>query len=80
MTVLSGGMSDGHLWVMVDVEVMGMAIRTLRPMLAMTHADLWPLVDEQDCPGHIASVGDAKICGRCGVHIDSLRLMEDDRC
>jgi hypothetical protein len=25
------------------------------------------------CPCHVASDGDPKICGRCGIHIDSLR-------
>lgn len=30
-------------------------------------------VDEQSCPGHVASKDDPKVCGRCGVHIDSLR-------
>lgn len=30
-------------------------------------------IEEQDCPGHIASDDNPKICGRCGVHIDSLR-------
>jgi len=33
---------------------------------------------EEDCPGHVASEGDPKICGRCGVHIDSLRPPEDE--
>lgn len=28
---------------------------------------------EQNCPGHVASDGDPKVCGRCGIHIDSLR-------
>lgn len=28
---------------------------------------------EEECPGHVASKDDAKVCGRCGVHIDSLR-------
>lgn len=28
---------------------------------------------EETCPGHVASKGDPKVCGRCGVHIDSLR-------
>lgn len=28
---------------------------------------------EEDCPGHVASEHDPKVCGRCGVHIDSLR-------
>lgn len=31
------------------------------------------LVAEEACPGHVASRLDPKICGRCGVHIDSLR-------
>lgn len=29
------------------------------------------------CPGHVASEGDPKICGRCGIHIDELRPPED---
>ena len=33
--------------------------------------------DEQDCPGHVASNDDPKVCGRCGTHIDSLRPPED---
>ena len=28
---------------------------------------------EDNCPGHYASDADAKVCGNCGVHIDSLR-------
>lgn len=28
---------------------------------------------EQNCPGHVASEKNPKICGRCGIHIDSLR-------
>lgn len=28
---------------------------------------------EDDCPGHVASATDAKVCGRCGIHIDELR-------
>ncbi len=33
-------------------------------------------VDEQNCPGHVASERDPKICGHCGTHIDSLRPPE----
>jgi hypothetical protein len=29
--------------------------------------------DEQECPGHVASKDDAKICALCGTHVDSLR-------
>lgn len=28
---------------------------------------------EQNCEGHVASERDPKVCGRCGLHIDSLR-------
>ena len=28
---------------------------------------------EDECPGHVASEVDSKICGRCGTHLDSLR-------
>lgn len=34
--------------------------------------------DAQDaCPGHVASELDPKICGRCGIHVDSLRPDEE---
>lgn len=33
----------------------------------------WRPIDEQECPGHVGSKHDAKVCARCGVHIDSLR-------
>lgn len=32
---------------------------------------------EDTCPGHVASAGDAKVCGRCGVDIDSFRPDDD---
>lgn len=32
---------------------------------------------EEDCPGHVASDHDPKICARCGVHIDSFRPEDD---
>lgn len=32
---------------------------------------------EETCPGHVASAGSSKVCGRCGVHIDSLRPLEE---
>jgi hypothetical protein len=28
---------------------------------------------EDNCPSHVASADNAKICARCGLHIDSLR-------
>ena len=28
---------------------------------------------EDECPNHVASATDPKVCGRCGIHIDSLR-------
>jgi hypothetical protein len=28
---------------------------------------------EQNCPGHVASDSNPKLCGRCGCHIDDLR-------
>lgn len=28
---------------------------------------------EENCPGHVASEHDPKVCGLCGTHIDSLR-------
>lgn len=51
-----------------DVQVLGLpAVR------GVVLGDLLGLVDEQDCPGHVASWASAKVCGLCGVHIDSLR-------
>lgn len=26
---------------------------------------------EENCPGHVAAEHDPKVCGRCGVHVDS---------
>lgn len=37
----------------------------------------YPTYTEDNCPGHVASAYDGKICGRCGVHIDSLRPPDD---
>lgn len=31
------------------------------------------LVNENECPGHVASASDPKVCAHCGTHIDSLR-------
>jgi hypothetical protein len=28
---------------------------------------------ESNCPGHVASPGNSKICDRCGVHVDAMR-------
>ena len=36
-----------------------------------------PQSQENDCPGHVASENDPKVCGRCGTHIDSLRPTGD---
>lgn len=33
---------------------------------------------EDNCPGHVASAADSKICAHCGVHVDSLRPSEPD--
>jgi hypothetical protein len=30
------------------------------------------------CPGHVASAADPKVCDRCGIHIDELRVEEND--
>lgn len=36
------------------------------------------LVTEENCPGHVARVGDATICARCGIDIDELRPDDGD--
>lgn len=28
---------------------------------------------EEECPGHVASEIDSKVCGRCGIHVNDLR-------
>lgn len=28
---------------------------------------------EDNCPGHVASAHNSKYCGRCGIHVESLR-------
>ncbi len=33
---------------------------------------------DDDCPGHVASASDPKVCARCGIHIDELRPPADD--
>lgn len=33
---------------------------------------------EEACPGHVASENDPKVCGRCGIHIDSLRPHDEE--
>lgn len=33
---------------------------------------------EEVCPGHVASVAEAKVCGRCGIHVDGLRPDDGD--
>lgn len=35
------------------------------------------LTDEDNCPGHVAHRFNRKLCGRCGVHIDSLRPLDN---
>lgn len=37
----------------------------------------WSDISEENCPGHVASENDPKVCGLCGVHIDSLRPPEE---
>jgi len=32
-----------------------------------------PYYAEENCPGHYASRRDPKICGGCGIHVDSLK-------
>lgn len=34
---------------------------------------------QENCPGHVASEDDPKICGICGTHVDSLRPDDEQR-
>lgn len=54
------------------------------PAMAQVYADAInsvkvpvAVITEENCPGHVASENDPKVCGRCGTHIDSLRPPED---
>ncbi len=47
----------------------------LRSLTGQDHGPYF--FDEAACPGHVASETDPKVCGRCGVHIDSLRPEDD---
>ncbi|WP_048648968.1 hypothetical protein [Nitratireductor soli] len=33
---------------------------------------------EDECPGHVASIADQKVCGRCGAHVDDQRPPKND--
>lgn len=47
-------------------------------LIAQIDCALVVIAKPEDCPGHVASEYNPKICGRCGVHIDSLRPPDDD--
>ena len=34
--------------------------------------------EEHECPGHVASDRDPKVCKHCGVHVDSMRPPDDE--
>lgn len=55
-------------------RVLGTELSAERLLVA---GDLVELVDEGDCPGHVASWVDQKRCALCDVHIDSLRPDDD---
>lgn len=37
----------------------------------------YPYTDE-NCPNHVASPENRKVCAMCGIHVDELRPPEDD--
>ncbi len=57
--------------VVVDGSCAPMIAASIKGKLAAVERAI--IDGESACPGHVASVNDPKICGRCGVHIDSLR-------
>ena len=56
------------------VDEFGMSNEQAQMLVAVL---MTPKFREEDCPGHVASGSDSKICGNCGVHIDSLRPPEE---
>ena len=44
---------------------------------SLLSGDVTTWCGEENCPGHVASENDPKVCGKCGVHIDSLRPDDD---
>jgi hypothetical protein len=63
---LQHAVSGGRIVAAVDVEPLRRLLRSLSFYI------------DDNCPGHVASVGDPKLCGRCGVHVDSFRPDDDD--
>lgn len=59
--------------VAADGSCAPMIAASIKTKLAAIEAALTTPPDESDCPGHVASKGNNKVCGRCGVHIDDLR-------
>lgn len=49
----------------------------MEPGAIVTPMEPAELVAEHECPGHVASDDDPKVCARCGTHIDSLRPDDD---
>lgn len=63
----------------MDAEEFAESVKGLGPVLgpdAPESVDRHPFVEDA-CPGHVASADNPKVCGRCGVHIDSLRPPEE---
>jgi len=58
-------------WLLSDVKPLKPPIAAIGRQSFFDLPQGW--VDEQNCPGHVASRFDPKICGHCGIHIDSLR-------
>lgn len=55
--------SFGHQEALDEVKDAMALLKTKRPYQ----------FSQDDCPGHIASDRDPKVCGRCGTHIDEFR-------
>lgn len=56
--------------VVADRSCASMIAASIKSKLAAIETGL---TTPPECPGHVASEQDSKVCGRCGVHIDSLR-------
>lgn len=64
--------AGGWPWTYVELQRLVAELQQRRAA-----APVFPF-SEENCPNHVASSADPKVCGRCGIHIDSLRPDDDE--
>lgn len=56
------------------IEPVGRPERELAP--SFPHEENFPY-DEENCPGHVASIGDNRVCANCGANAEDFNVFED---